>query len=220
VIGVTVSKGGSGFNNSDDNIYVPLTTALHFLTGNEYLSEIDISAVDQLSLADVQTATTNLLLQRHKISNPAAADFSTLNQADIIATATSVTGTFTVLLAAIASISLLVGGIGIMNMMLTIVTERTREIGLRKAIGATEGDIGIQFLAESILLTFLGGGIGIVLGWLIAFIVSKVIGTPADVSWFSVFLAFGVSSGIGIVFGYYPAQRAAKLNPIDALRYE
>jgi len=220
VIGVTKSKGGSGFNNSDDSIYIPVTTAIHFLSGNDYLSEIDIAGVDAGSLPDVQSAVTQLLLTRHNISNAANADFSILNQADIIATATSVTGTFTVLLAAIASISLLVGGIGIMNMMLTIVTERTREIGLRKAIGATAGDIGIQFLAESVLLTFLGGGIGILLGWFIAFIVSKFIGTPADVSPLSVGLAFGVSSGIGIVFGYYPAQRAAKLNPIEALRFE
>lgn len=220
VIGVTQSKGGSGFNNADDVIYVPLTTALHYLSGNNYLGEIDISAADQLSIAEVQTNVTNLLLQRHKINDPAQADFSILNQADIIATASSVTGTFTVLLAAIASISLLVGGIGIMNMMLTIVTERTREIGLRKAIGATEEDISFQFLAESILLTFVGGGVGILLGWLIAFVVSKVIGTAASVSLSSVLLAFGVSSGIGIVFGYYPAQRAAKLDPIEALRYE
>ncbi len=220
VIGVTKSKGGTGFNNADDVIYVPLTTAMHYLTGSESLSEIDIQATSPGVLAAVQENVTNLLLQRHKISNPQQADFSTLNQADIIATATSVTGTFTVLLAAIASISLLVGGIGIMNMMLTIVTERTREIGLRKAIGATERDINLQFLSESILLTFLGGFIGILLGWLIAFGVSKVIGTPAAVSLFSVGLAFGVSSGIGIVFGYYPAQRAAKMNPIEALRYE
>jgi len=220
VIGVTQSKGGSGFNNADDIIYIPVTTEIHFLSGNDYLSEIDIAGQDAGTLPDVQTAVTNLLLSRHKISNPQNADFNILNQADIIATATSVTGTFTVLLAAIASISLLVGGIGIMNMMLTIVTERTREIGLRKAIGATESDIGIQFLSESVLLTFLGGAIGILLGWLIAFIVSRFIGTPTDISLFSVGLAFGVSSGIGIVFGYYPAQRAAKLNPIEALRYE
>lgn len=220
VIGVTLTKGGSGFNNADDMVYVPVTTAIHFLSGNEYLSEIDIQAQDQLSIADVQQAATSLLLTRHKISNPAQADFSVLNEADIIATASTVTGTFTVLLAAIASISLLVGGIGIMNMMLTIVTERTREIGLRKAIGAKEADIGLQFLAEAVLLTFLGGAIGILLGWLIAFVVSKIIGTAASVSLFSVVLAFGVSSGIGIVFGYYPAQRAAKMSPIDALRYE
>jgi len=220
VIGITKSKGGTGFTNSDDVIYVPLTTAMHFLTGSDYVNEIDVQAVDTTSLADVQQSVTDLLLQRHKISNPQLADFSTLNQADIIATATSVTGTFTILLAAIAGISLLVGGIGIMNMMLTIVTERTREIGLRKAIGATERDISLQFLAESVLLTFLGGAIGILLGWLIAFTVSKIFGTPAAVSLFSVGLAFGVSSGIGIVFGYYPAQRAAKLNPIEALRYE
>lgn len=220
VIGITKSKGGSGFNNTDDMIYIPVTTAMHYLSGSEYLSEIDIAGTDASTLPDVQQEVSTLLLSRHNISNPELADFSILNQADIIATATSVTGTFTILLAAIASISLLVGGIGIMNMMLTIVTERTREIGLRKAIGATEKDISLQFLSESVLLTFLGGAIGILFGWIIAFAVSKLIGTPADVSLFSVVLAFSVSSGIGIVFGYYPAQRAAKLNPIEALRYE
>jgi ABC-type antimicrobial peptide transport system permease subunit len=159
-------------------------------------------------------------LQRHKISDPTAADFSVLNQADIVATASSVTSIFTILLASIAGISLLVGGIGIMNMMLTTVTERTREIGLRKAIGAQRKDISLQFLAEAVLLTFLGGVFGVLLGWLIALAVSHFASITTKVSLGSVLLAFGVSAGIGIIFGYYPATRAAKLNPIEALRYE
>ena len=143
-----------------------------------------------------------------------------MNQADIIATASSVTGTFTMLLSAIAGISLLVGGIGIMNMMLTSVTERTREIGLRKAIGAKRRDVNIQFLVEAVMLTFIGGIIGVMLGWGVSFSITKLGILEAQVSLSSVLLAFGVSAFIGIIFGYYPAQRASKLNPIEALRYE
>jgi putative ABC transport system permease protein len=220
VVGITKAKGGSGFTNSDDVVYIPYTTAQHYLTGNLYLTEIDISAADAASTTQVQNDTTALLLARHHISDPTAADFSILNQSDIIATASSVTGTFTVLLAAVAGISLLVGGIGIMNMMLTTVTERTREIGLRKAIGAKPGDISLQFLVESVALTFTGGVIGVILGAGIAYLVTKLGIIQTQVSLSSVLLAFGVSAGIGIIFGWYPASRAAKLSPIDALRYE
>ncbi len=220
VIGVTVSKGGSGFTNADDIIYVPVGTASRYLSGSNYLTTVDIQATDAGSMAQVQSDVTGLLLSRHKISGPTQADFSVLNQADIVATASSVTGTFTLLLAAIAGISLLVGGIGIMNMMLTNVTERTREIGLRKAIGATERDISNQFLMESILLTVIGGGIGIALGWLIAILLTLSGALTAKVSLTAVLVAFGVSAVIGIAFGWYPARRAAKMNPIDALRYE
>ena len=221
VTGVTVAKGGTGFSNQDNMIYVPLSTAQHYLLGSsQYLTEVDVSAADQQSMAAVQTSVTNTLLERHGISDPTLADFSVLNQQDIVNAASSVTGTFTTLLAAIAGISLLVGGIGIMNMMLTTVTERTREIGLRKAIGAKERDITLQFLGESVALTFTGGIIGVALGWLIAFLVSKLAGIASSVSLQSILLAFGVSAGIGIIFGYYPARRAAALNPIEALRYE
>jgi putative ABC transport system permease protein len=220
VIGVTVSKGGSGLTNADDAIYVPYTTAQHYLTGNQYLSEIDVSAATSDDTTQVQNDATALLLQQHNISDPTKADFSILNQSDIIATASSVTGTFTVLLAAVAGISLLVGGIGIMNMMLTTVTERTREIGLRKAIGAKKSDINTQFLIESIMLTFTGGVIGVILGWGISFIVTKLGLIQTTVTLSSVLLAFGVSALIGVIFGYYPARRAANLNPIEALRFE
>ena len=161
-----------------------------------------------------------MLLTRHNINDPTKADFNVLNEASIIATASSVTGTFTTLLAAVAGISLLVGGIGIMNMMLTTVTERTREIGLRKAIGAKKSDINKQFLVEAIMLTGLGGVIGVILGWLISFGVTYLGILQASVSVSSIVLAFCVSAAIGIIFGYYPARRAAQLNPIDALRYE
>src|SRR4029079_3344835 len=157
-------KGGSGFSNPDDAVYVPLSTAQRFLAGSTYVSNVSVAAQDQNSMAAVQQQITDLLLQRHNVSAPAEADFNVINQADIVATASSVTGIFTILLGSIAGISLLVGGIGIMNMMLTTVTERTREIGLRKAIGAKKEDISRQFLAESIMLTFLGGMFGIMLG--------------------------------------------------------
>lgn len=220
VIGVTEAKGGSGFSNPDNNIYVPLATAQHFLAGNSYLSNVSITAADQASMTSVQQQISDLLLARHKISDPMQADFSIMNQNDIIATATSVTSTFTILLSSIAGISLLVGGIGIMNMMLTNVTERTREIGLRKAVGIRKIYINLQFLAEAVVLTFLGGAIGVLLGWAASLAVNKFVSLNTRISLSAVLLAFGVSAVVGIVFGFYPARRAANLNPIEALRYE
>ncbi|MFA5133749.1 MAG: ABC transporter permease [Patescibacteria group bacterium] len=220
VIGVTKEKGGTGFGSQDDMIFIPITTAQQFLAGSSRVSTINVQAESQSQMTALQEEITSLLLERHNISNSESADFSTLNQADIVATASSVTNTFTILLGSVAAISLLVGGIGIMNMMLTTVTERTREIGLRKAIGAKSGDINIQFLTESIMLTFLGGLFGTILGWLISFCVHQFASIATKVSISSVVLAFSVSAVIGIVFGYYPARRAASLNPIEALRYE
>ena len=220
VIGVTVAKGGSGFSNADDMIYIPYTTAQQYISGNKYLSEIDVQAASASTSTQVQNDVTSLLLSRHNISDPTKADFNVLNETSIVATASSVTGTFTTLLAAVAGISLVVGGIGIMNMMLTTVTERTREIGLRKAIGAKRSDINKQFLIEAMMLTFIGGFIGILLGCLVSFGVTYLGILQASVSISSIILAFCVSAGIGIVFGYYPARRAGQLNPIDALRYE
>jgi len=220
IIGITKSKGGTGFGSQDDMVFVPLSTAQRFLAGDNYITTISVEAADPNDMAAVQQQVTDLLLQRHNISNVQLADFQILNQQDIVQTASTITDTMTMLLASIAGISLIVGGIGIMNMMLTTVTERTREIGLRKAIGAKKKDINFQFLAESATLTFIGGIMGILLGWLISLGVTHFAGIATEVSFTSIALAFGVSAVIGIVFGYYPAQRAANLNPIEALRYE
>ena len=221
VVGVTESKGGSGFNNPDDSVYVPLTSAQHFLSGSDMISNISIAAADQASMNSVQQQISQLLLARHKISNPTQADFSIINQNDIIATATSITDTLTLLLSSIAGISLLVGGIGIMNMMLTTVTERTREIGLRKAVGIRKIYINLQFLAEAVVLTFLGGVLGVILGWIMSLVITYFVSSlSAIISLSSIILAFGVSAGVGIIFGFYPARRAANLSPIEALRYE
>jgi len=220
VIGVTEAKGGSGFSNQDDIIFVPLSTAQRFLAGNEYVTTISVEAVDQNAMVTIQQQISDLLLQKHNISNAQLADFQVLNQQDIVETASAVTNTMTILLASIAGISLIVGGIGIMNMMLTAVTERTREIGLRKAIGARKQDIAFQFLAEAVMLTFFGGALGIGLGLATAFLISHFASITTQVSVQAIFLAFGVSTAIGIIFGYYPARRAAGLNPIEALRYE
>lgn len=220
IIGITKAKGGTGFGNQDDTLFIPITTAQQYLAGNEHVSTISVEAADQNSMTGLQAEITNLLLDRHHISDPAQADFNTLNQADIVATASSVTQTFTTLLGSVAGISLVVGGIGIMNMMLTTVTERTREIGLRKALGATANNISLQFLIEAVVLTFIGGVLGVILGWLVSYGVQRVLNISTSVSLSSVVLACTVSAGIGIVFGYYPARRASQLNPIEALRYE
>jgi putative ABC transport system permease protein len=221
VVGVTLSKGGAGFNNPDNNLFVPLTTGQKLLVGQAtYYSSISVEAASQKVMTQLQTDITDLLLAQHNISDPNAADFSVINQADLAETASSSARTLTLLLAAIAGISLVVGGIGIMNMMLTTVTERTREIGLRKAIGAKRADISLQFLVEAVLLTFASGVIGILLGWLAALALTRFAGLSSHVTPQSVLLAFGVSALIGIVFGFYPARRAAGLNPIEALRYE
>ncbi|MCG2808493.1 MAG: ABC transporter permease, partial [Coriobacteriia bacterium] len=220
VIGVLKEKGTSGFTNVDSSALIPLSTHERYVSGSEYLSSITLTVQDEEQMTAVEDSVTNLLLERHSIADPDYADFRIQNMADILSTVTTVTSTFTMLLAAIASISLLVGGIGIMNMMLTTVTERTREIGLRKAIGADDDVISLQFLTESVVLTLVGGALGILTGWGIAAFAARLLSTQAIVSASSVGLAFGVCAGIGVVFGFYPARRAAKMSPIDALRYQ
>lgn len=221
VIGVTVAKGGSGFSNPDDSIYIPISSAQHYITGDTFVSTISVTTTDPNSLVAVQNQISDLLLKQHNISDSQQADFSLMNQADIIATVSSITGTFTILLASIAGISLLVGGIGIMNMMLTTVTERTREIGLRKAVGIKKIYINAQFLTEAVVLTFSGGFLGIILGWFASALVTKFVSQlTTQITTSSVLMAFGVSAAVGIVFGFYPARRAANLSPMEALRYE
>jgi len=220
VIGVTVSKGGTGFQNQDDMVFVPLTTVQKQLFGADYISSISIEAQNEKVMIQAQDQVGYLLLARHKLNDPTQADFTIFSQNDILSTASQVTSTFTALLSGIAAISLLVGGIGIMNIMLVTVTERTREIGLRKALGAKKKIIITQFLTEAIILTFAGGVIGMLFGIVASFVISKFINLPFALSLQSVLLAIGVSGIIGILFGWYPAQKAANLQPIEALRYE
>jgi putative ABC transport system permease protein len=220
VVGVAASKGGSGFMNQDDIIYAPLSTVQKQLAGVDYLSSIAVEAKSQEVMTEAQNQVGYLLLARHKLSDPALADFSIMSQSDILNTASQVTGTFTTLLGGIAAISLLVGGIGIMNIMLVTVTERTREIGLRKALGAKKKTVITQFLVEAVMLTLIGGILGMILGVGVSYILSKSMSIAFTIQPLSVALAIGVSGIIGILFGWYPAQRAARLQPIEALRYE
>lgn len=220
IVGITKEKGGSGFNNQDDVIYIPLSTGMKVLYGQTYLSSISVEAKSADVMVTAQDQIGYLLLDRHKLKDPAKADFRIMNQGDILNTASSITGIFTSLLSGIAAISLLVGGIGIMNIMLVTVTERTREVGLRKALGAKKKTIITQFLTEAIILTVLGGFLGMILGVLISFVLAKVMSLPFTISISSIALAIGVSGVIGIVFGWYSAKKASDLQPIEALRYE
>lgn len=220
IVGITTSKGGSGFQNQDDIIIVPLTTAQKIIFGVTSLSSISLEAKSASVMSQAQDEVGYFLLSRHHLSDPSSADFSILSQTDILNTASSITGTFTTLLSGIAAISLIVGGIGIMNIMLVTVTERTREIGLRKALGAKKKTITAQFLLESIILTGAGGILGMILGITASLIITHFMNLPFTVSPSSIILAIGVSGIIGVIFGWYPARKAANLQPIEALRYE
>jgi len=220
IVGVTKAKGSQGWRNPDDQITVPYSTAMKQLFGLDYLHEIDVQAADNTVLEKVQQAAAVVLRKRHRLSEGMPDDFHFHNQAEIVETASEVTQTFTFLLGGIACISLLVGGIGIMNIMLVTVTERTREIGVRKAIGAKNRDILLQFLIEAIILSFLGGIIGVVLGIGIALMIEKWTQFITVAEFSSILPALSFSAAVGIFFGYYPARRAALLDPIEALRYE
>jgi putative ABC transport system permease protein len=226
VVGVMKSQGSGGFGFSrDTTTYVPLTTAMARLSrqtvaGQQTVATIEVSAVDSNSITPAIAAITDKLAALHKIPLGGQNDFTVQSQADILSAATSVADTLTVFLGAIAGISLVVGGIGIMNIMLVSVTERTREIGLRKAVGARKRDILYQFLTETLVMSILGGLIGIAIGAAISGLVNASGLISTVVSAESVVLAFGFSAAIGLFFGIYPANRAANLKPIEALRYE
>jgi putative ABC transport system permease protein len=227
VVGILESKGGSGFSNEDDRVVVPLTTAQTRLLRRQSRDRIDMLMVQAINANTVPQASeevAQILRSRHR-TEIGADDFTIMSQQDFLDTAATITGVLTIFLGGIAAISLLVGGIGIMNIMLVSVTERTREIGLRKALGARKMDILIQFLTESSVLSLVGGIVGIILGWLISFAVGRIAAasntdiTPA-ISIDIVLMATLFSTAVGLFFGLYPANRAANLEPVEALRYE
>lgn len=217
IIGVMQPKGSTGFVSYDDFILVPYTVMQKQLAGTEYFNSIAVKVNSKENIEKVRGEIEERLVKLHNVSEP---DFSIFSQEDILSTLTSVINTFTIFLSFIAGISLVVGGIGIMNMMLTSVTERTREIGLRKAVGAKNRDILKQILLESVFITLIGGLIGIILGSIITFVIGKIANITTLISFKAIFISVSVSTLIGIVFGYYPAKRASNLDPIEALRYE
>jgi putative ABC transport system permease protein len=225
VIGVLESKG-AGFNSPDDGVYIPLTAMQQAVAqprtpqGSRIVSTITLTVSDSSQTQNVIDATTSLLRTRHHLSASADNDFNIMSTEEIAKTLSQVTGTLTLLLGAVAAISLLVGGIGVMNIMLVSVLERTREIGIRKALGARDRDIWSQFLIEAALLTFAGGIIGVIFGWATAMLINRLGVMSTVVTADVVIMAVSVSIGIGLFFGFYPAWNASRLNPIEALRSE
>jgi len=221
VIGVLDAKGSNANgSDQDDLVLVPLDTALAHLSRDRYLSGISISVVREDCMDAAQKEVDAILRESHRLSSTETADFDIMNQSAIIKTASQTTKTLTTLLAAIASVSLIVGGIGIMNIMLVSVTERTREIGIRMSVGARRRDILFQFLSESVILSLMGGFIGIILAVLICAALQKFFGMATVIDPAVILASAGFSAAVGIFFGYYPARKAAGLYPIDALRYE
>ena len=220
VIGSTEQKGALSWFDPDDQIFIPVTTAQKRLFGIHHIQSIDVQAKEMEDLEVIKKDIDSLLRIRHGIHTDEDSDFHVQNSSQWLNSWGDAAKTFTYLLGGIAAISLLVGGIGIMNIMLVSITERTKEIGIRIAIGAKKSEIMEQFLIESVLISFIGGGLGILLGIIISRTVSKIGGWDTIVSTQSILLAFGFSVGVGIFFGFYPARKAANLNPIDALRYE
>ncbi len=221
VIGVLSSKGTNAMgDDQDDAVMVPLDTALTRLSQSRYLGGIEMSAVRADLMDQAQAEVEQILRESHRIPTGEDADFDVLNQSQIIATASQTSRTLTTLLAAIAAVSLLVGGIGIMNIMLVSVTERTREIGIRVSVGAHKRDILLQFLSESIILSLLGGAVGIALALVLSALLGSVWNVPTVIRPGIIAASAGFAAAVGVFFGYYPARKAAGLYPIDALRYE
>ncbi|OGS08775.1 MAG: MacB family efflux pump subunit [Elusimicrobia bacterium RIFOXYA12_FULL_51_18] len=220
VIGVLPMKGAAGFQDQDDTVLVPLHTAMKVLLGKEYVDSVWVEVSDYTLMPAVQENIKALMRKRHNVPSYKDDDVSLMNMADLQSMLTGTIKTFSTLLGIIAGISLIVGGIGIMNIMLVSVSERTKEIGLRKAIGATRRAVLLQFLIEAVIISIIGGLLGIVIGAGSSLILSKFSGWAIYISPFSVALAFGFSATVGVVFGFWPAKKASLLSPIDALRYE
>ncbi|MDD3364933.1 MAG: ABC transporter permease, partial [Syntrophomonas sp.] len=212
--------GGMGGSDPDNTIYVPLSTAQQRLMGNNNLRQIIVQASEQDALPFLQNAVTTVLRERHRLASTAENDFRIMDMAQLLATVEDTSRILTLLLGGIAAVSLIVGGIGVMNIMLVSVTERTREIGIRMAVGATTRDILNQFMIEAILLCLIGGALGSTLGYGLSSLFGSLSGWKMQVSPWSALIAIGFSSLIGVVFGFYPARKAAEADPIEALRYE